>query len=467
MAGERIVWQTTQKERVLYYGFSFGQIIFYTTMVSFLQIFLTDIGITAAAVGIILLVARVWDAVNDPMFGVIVAKSSLKGGKYKPWLKISPVLIFGFTVLLFALPAGSTGSGAAFSPAIKTALAAVLYICWGMSYTICDVPYFSVVSVMTSQVAERNSVIGRGRLFTMIGAALVTVVMPLLYPSWGWFPAAALMAAAAFLFMFPLGFAAKERIHNADSQEKAPALGEIVRAVGKNRYLLILCAAILVTNITNTTSTIAGYFAIHCLGGPQRIPLITTVPLLVSVLFTAFAPAIIRRVDKFRVYLICFAVAFVTCFGIFFTGYSNLAVFVILSILRTTSLMFIGTFIILFIVDCAEYGRYKTGEDITAVSVSLQTFTVKAISAMSAALGMFVLGLSGFIDGAGAVQPPEVINALFILISIVPAAGVSGGFLILFFGYKLRDNYVQVMAKVNNGELGREEAQAQLPKIFS
>ncbi|MDR3248260.1 MAG: MFS transporter, partial [Treponema sp.] len=391
-------WQTSSRERFLYYSYSFGQIIFYTTMLSFLQIFMTDIGISAAAVATILLAARVWDAVNDPLFGVIVAKGNLRGGKYKPWLKISAVLILVFTLCLFILPASLPGP-------VKTLLAAVFYICWGMSYTLCDVPYFSVVTVMSNVVAERNGIISRGRLFTMIGAALVTVIMPLLYPRWGWFAAVAVLALIAFAVMFPLGFAAQERYR---AETKAPALGDIIRAVGKNRYLLILCIAILLTNLTNTTSTIAGYFAIHNLGGPRMIPVITTIPLLAAVVFTGFIPAIIKRMDKFTLYRACFVAAFFACLGIFFTGYSNIALFVAFSIIRTTSLMFISTFIILFIVDCAEYGRYKTGDDITAVSVSLQTFTVKAIAAISAALGMYVLGIAGFADGAGAVQSPTV-----------------------------------------------------------
>lgn len=444
----------TKKEKWAYFGYSFGQIIFYTTMASFIQIFMTDRGIPAGAVGAILMAARIWDAVNDPMFGMIVTRCNFKSGKYKPWLTISPGLIFGFTIVLFALP-DRLPTGA------KILWAAVFYICWGMSYTICDVPYFSVVSVMSGQVAERDNVMSRGRLFTMLGAAIVTVVMPMIYPKMGWLFAAGCMAVAALIFMQPFGVIAKERFA---PDEKAISLKDILHALCSNRYLLLFCIALLIANLTNTTTTISGYFAIYNLGGPEKIPLITTIPMLFSVVFVALMPKLIQLFDKFQIYLACFVIAILASVGIFLTGFQNLAVFVIFSMIRTTALMFLNTFIALFIVDCAEYSRYKTGKDITAATISLQTFTTKAISAISAAVGMTVLGMAGFVDGANAVQPQIVKDTLFYLISIVPVIGLIPGFLILTFGYKLRDRYVQTMAQVNRGELSRREAEKQLPE---
>lgn len=444
----------TGKERWSYFGFSLGQIIFYTTMASFVQIFMTDRGIPAGAVGIILLTARIWDAVNDPMFGVIVTRANRKSGKYRPWLGLAPGLIFITTIVLFALPE-SLPTG------MKILWGGIFYICWGMSYTVSDVPYFSVVSVMSSQVAERDNVMARGRLFTMLGSALVTVIMPALYPKMGWFPAAACMAVAALVCMQPFGFTAVERFAPG---EETVTLKDIFGALFSNRYLLILCIGLLIGNLTNTITTISGYFAIYNLGGADKIPLITTVPLLGSVVFVGFVPKLLKSFDKFHIYLACFALAILGSLGIYLTGYDNLIIFIALSMVRTTAIMFLNTFIALFIVDCAEYGRYRTGKDITAVSVSLQTFTTKSISAISAAVGMGILGFAGFVDGAGAVQPQSVTDTLFYLISIVPVIGLIPGFVILLSGYRLRDRYVQIMALVNRGEMDRQEAEKMLPE---
>jgi sugar (glycoside-pentoside-hexuronide) transporter len=444
--------ETLRKERLSYYMFAFGQIIFYMIMTSYLQIFMTDIAIPATAVGVILLVARIWDAVNDPMFGVIVNKSKLKGGKYKPWLKISPILIFAFTVLLFAVPSG-------ISIGIKTGIAAVFYIGWGMSYTVCDVPYFSVTTAMSSQISERNHIISRAKLFTMIGSAITILLVPLAYPAIGWPVSIAIFSVAALLCMLPLGRVAQERRRGSD---EAPTLKAIISAVAKNKFLLVFCLAFIVGNITNTILIVNGYFAIYCLGGPHMIPVVTLVPMVFAGIFIGFVPLIIKKVDKFNIYLIAMVINVIISIVMYFVGYSSLLVYLVLATIRSVAFSFTSNFITLFIIDCAEYGLYKTGEDITAVTISLQTFTVKALSALAGALTMFILGYVGFVDGAGVVQPPVVLDAIWVLNSIFPAIGTVVAFFILLFGYKLRDRDVQIMAEVNSGKLDREQAETMI-----
>jgi Na+/melibiose symporter-like transporter len=142
----------------------------------------------------------------------------------------------------------------------------------------------------------------------------------------------------------------------------------------------------------------------------------------------------------------------------FLTGYANLPVYLVISTLRGLCIALPGTLLPMFVLDCAEYGLYKSGKSITALSVALQTFAAKVYGALAGAIGMFILGLAGFVSGAGAVQPPGVISAIWILQSIVPVIGLLIAFFMLFFGYKLRDRDIQIMARVNQGELSREEA---------
>ena len=82
---------TSRAERTSVGLYAFGTILSYYMIMSYLQLYMTDIGISAVAVGIIFMFAKVWDAVNDPIFGVMVDKVTLKGGKYRPWLRISSI----------------------------------------------------------------------------------------------------------------------------------------------------------------------------------------------------------------------------------------------------------------------------------------------------------------------------------------------------------------------------------------
>jgi sugar (glycoside-pentoside-hexuronide) transporter len=448
---DKFVFETTGKERVSYGIYFFGQLTVYTVVGSFLQLYLTDIGISAAAVALIFLIGKIWDAVNDPLFGALVNRVNFKKGKYTPWLKSSAFIIPLCTIFLFAIPSGLSGG-------FKFALALIAYIGWDMSYTLCDVPVFSVVTVMTHNIRERTTIITYGRTIMFIGGLLASTLVPILYPAIGWFTTVAMLSLIALLTMVPLGYTAKER-YRPPAQAENASIKELFRAVVQNRYLLLIVIGSVIALLTATGSTVVGYFAIHCLGAPQYMSvmhLMTLIPLLV---ITPFVPAIIKRMDKYTLLMISHGGAILTSILLFLVGYSGLPVFFTLYTIRSACMVLPpGILLPMFVLDCAEYGLYKTGKSTTALAVSLQTFTAKLPGAASGALAMFVLGLAGFVSGAGAVQPPGVISATWILLSIVPVAGMLAAFFMLFFGYKLRDRDIQIMARANQGELSREEA---------
>ncbi|MDR1639801.1 MAG: MFS transporter [Clostridiales bacterium] len=448
--------QLSKKERWSYWLCSFGQMSIFTLVMGYVQVFMTDLAIPAAAVGTIILAARIWDAVNDPLFGVAVSKANMKGGKYKPWLKISSVALLFISIGLFAIPSDMPIG-------MKTFLAAALYILWGMAYTVCDVPYFSIMTSMTSNVGERNYVISIARMFTMIGMAVVGISTPLLYPRIGWLPTAAIVSAIAFAVMFSFSVSATERHMPAG---EPPTITRIFKAIKGNRYLLIFVISFVVANITNTVTTVGSYFAIHCLGGPDMIAVTAAVPMLATVVFFAIVPAIINKIDKFAIYMSSIIGTIILSIAICFAGYENLPAYLVLSGMRGVCSNFVSTYVALFIMECAEYGRFKTGEDATPVAVSLQTFGAKTIGAIAGSLGMFMLGLAGFAQGEGAAQPPAVIDTLWFMMSIMPVIGMAIAFVILLFGYKLRDKDVQIMAKANQGEITKEEAERLLSRAY-
>jgi sugar (glycoside-pentoside-hexuronide) transporter len=457
---EKQVFETAKKERFSYGIYFFGQLISFTIVGSFLQIYLTDIGISAAAVALIFLIGKVWDAVNDPLFGIIVNRVNFKKGKYTPWLKSSAFIIPLCTIFLFSIPAGLNGG-------LKFALALISYIGWDMSYTLCDVPVFSVVTVMTNNVRERTSIITYGRTIMFIGGLLASVLIPLLYPAIGWFLTAAILSLIALFAMVPLGYAAKER-HRPPVDAETPSVKELILAVVQNKYLLLITIGSVIALITSFGGTMIGYFAINCLGGPKIISIITPLSLVPMMVVTPFFPALIKRADKFTLLLILHGGALLSSILLFLTGYANLPVFIAIYSFRSLCMTLpLGILLPMFILDCAEYGLYKTGKSTTAIAVSLQTFAVKVYSALSGALGMFILGLAGFVSGANAIQPPAVIRTMWLCISLIPVVGLLIGFFMLLVGYKLRDRDIQVMARVNQGEISREEAEKLLPPAIA
>ena len=149
-------YQTTKKERIAYCLFFLGQNILWG-YAGYVETFLTDIGIAAATAAVILLVPKLWDAVNDVLFGYIVDRHTFKNGqKFIPWVRIGCTAIGITTVVLFAIPKTLTQP-------VKILWFLLAYVLFDVSYTILDAPAFAVTTVMTSNVEERTSIIAGGK----------------------------------------------------------------------------------------------------------------------------------------------------------------------------------------------------------------------------------------------------------------------------------------------------------------
>ena len=446
----------TTGERSTYVMYYFGQLIFYIIVTSFFQLFLTNIGISAAIVGTILIITKVWDAVNDPIFGVIVDRVNLKKGKYTPWLRISSVLIPITTVLIFCIPSG-------LSLTVKIILAVVTYVLWDTSYTFADVPIYVLPTTMTSNTGERDRMYINSKLTAFIGGLIATIAIPILYPAVGWPIAVALLAVIGMATMLPIGFKARERFFIEDEN---PSFKELMKYLVRNKYLLIYHGALIVLALANTASPVQAFFAIHCLGGPEYISviaMIATVPMIVAVII---AKPLLNRFDKVYIAMACILASSLLGVVMYFTGYDNLIVLYALIALRAIFGAMSVVLVAMFTADCAEYGNYVTGERAQGVTFAIQTFTAKITAAISSAICMFLLGIFGFVSGDNVPQSARTVTAIWNLYTWVPLITGVLAVLLLAFGYKLRQKDVAYMIGVNKGELSPEEAALQMSRTY-
>ena len=451
-----IAFQTSKSERTSYGFYFFGQNVFYFLILNFLQIFLTDQGITAAAVATIFLVAKVWDAVNDPLFGVIIDRSKPKSGKFLPWVRGSILPIAITSVLIFAMPAS-------LSLGVKIAWAAIAYLLWDLAYTLCDAPVFALTTAMTENIQERTVLISIGRIGAMFGAMVIALGGPLLYPNFGWLPTAIGLAIVGALTMFPVTGLAKERI--LSRKEEAPSLAAIWQYLKGNKYLLIFYASMVVYFLTNTSLTVTPFFAVNNLGSAEAASTLLGVAIIPMIVLAIFVPALSKRFGKFNLYV--FSIIWSIAFNAisYFAGYENYPLFLALLFLRSIGAALTSIMMFMFTPDCVEYGTFKTGERAEGITFSLQTFAVKLMNGLSATIAMAGLAYFGFVEGAGAVQSPETLNGIWLMYSLFPIIGALLSLPLLRM-FKLRDNHVQVMAQANNGEITREEAFKLLPEEF-
>ncbi|MDE6060884.1 MAG: MFS transporter, partial [Clostridia bacterium] len=161
------------KEGISYSLCGFGQNLVCTVIGSYLTVFMTDaIGFSALAVALLMLFARLFDAFNDPIMGSIVDRTRTKWGKCRPYMKWMAFPIAAMTVICFLpwFPA-TTGGFAAIS---------VLYIIWGVIYTVADVPYWGLSTAMSNDTFRRGNLLTIARLFCTAGAGIVTVLTPII-----------------------------------------------------------------------------------------------------------------------------------------------------------------------------------------------------------------------------------------------------------------------------------------------
>ncbi|MDR1204771.1 MAG: glycoside-pentoside-hexuronide (GPH):cation symporter [Peptococcaceae bacterium] len=451
-------YQTSLMERGSYGLYFIGQNIVYVLVAQYLMLYYTDYRfMTPAAVGVILLLARVWDAVNDPLFGIIVDKMNLKGGKFKPWIRIATVGVPISIIITFGMPEGLAGGA-------QIAYACVTYLLYDMLYTITDVPIFALATVMTNNIKERTLIMGIGRMasaFSML--ALSMAVMPAIMAV-GWFTAAILFAIAGFILMFPLNIFARERFR-AGGGEGGASLKDIFTYLSGNKYLLIFYVAMIVCSLTNTVMSMNGYIGKYMLGGPQMIPAVMVTMTLPMIIDSFLIPILNKKADKFYILLTGLSMNLIFSATAYFVGYGSVPLFLVFNVLRNLGFGAFFAMSGMFAADCVEYGNYKTGKRAEGITFSIQTFSAKLTSAFSAGIIGVLMTVIGY-DGAASRQAAPAMDGLWKMFTLMPIIGLAIAIPVIGILYKLRDKDVQIMALYNQRQITRDEAEAQLSRKY-
>lgn len=470
------LWQTNPTERKSYYSYFFGQNMIYNMIAAYLTTFLLLVGINPVKSASVMLIVKVWDAVNDAIFGVIFDKVKFKSGKkYIPWLKIACILTPITTVAIFIIP--NTPST---SETFKLVWFAIAYILWDTAYTLCDVPAFGIITAMTSDIEERNTVLSLKGITGGIGSALTTVLATVLISeyvglSYGWI--SIIIAVVAAATMLPVCYKCEER--NKTIADEEFTVSKMLRYIVKNKYLLIYYLGYVFYSGAQTYTALHLVMAYYIFNNTLASLVTGTVAALPQLVMSLLVPKIIRKVDKTKLFKISVVAAIV--FSLLLVpdfSRNSFVIFTIVFMLRAIPLGVIGVLAFTFTPDCAEYGQYTTGTEAKGITFAIQTFAVKLAAAISGSLGLALLGLFNFktfegandfaaLDaiGARAQQSAEAIDGLWFTYNVVPIIGLVIAFVIWHF-YKLNDKDVQVMADYNVGKISRDEAEKLLSRKY-
>ncbi len=473
------LWQTTKIERKSYYTYFFGQNMIYNMIAGYLTTFLLLIGVDPVKSAAVMLAVKVWDSVNDALFGVVFDKFKFKSNqKYIPWLKIACATTPLATVAIFIIPTAA-------SETVKLIWFALAYIIWDTAYTICDVPAFGIITAMTSNIEERNTILSLKGITGGVGSALTTVLVTLLiseFVGMGYGFVSVIVAVVAMATMFPVCKHCQER--NKTTDEEQFTVRRMIKYVISNKYLLIYYIGYIFYSGAQTYNSLHMIMAYYIYENSLASLITGTVAALPQLVMALFVPKIIRKIDKTKLFVISVVATIVLSILIIPTR-NSFVLFVLTYMLRSIPLGVVGVLSFTFTPDCAEYGQYTTGTEAKGITFAIQTFAVKLAAAISGSMGLALLGLFGFktefeVNGikqevsnfadleainAIAQQTSEALDGLWFTYNIVPIIGLIIALVIWSF-YKLNDKDVQIMADCNIGKISKPDAEKLLSKKY-
>jgi len=476
-------WITAKKERISYYIGDNAKTLEGNLVQLFMMTFLLLSGVNLVAIATVTLVVRIFDAVNDVAFGFVIDKlkpaqvkilAKLGGqGRYLPWFRMTFWLFPLATVLLFFMPQGA-------SDWVKVAYFAVFYVIYDIAYTLVDVPMQSAVMTITGNPAERNAIVTNRMIITVVVALISVPLMNFMISEYIGMSIRNVVLIMSIVFvsmMLPLVFVTKE--HNAgekvDEEEKY-TFKDMILNVKNNKYLLMMLLSTL-TFLSFASGTSITLFASFYFYNDSTILLI---PMLVIIIPTIVAQKIAEklciRFEKYKVCIVAQAAHLAIRILLYALGYRFLILhIVIFSAMSIPSIMY-SMSVQYLMLDCIEYGRFKSGgKECAGIIFALQSLILKAAAGISGSLGLFALSFFGWITvqaesfadlaEQNITQPESALNGLWFVYTgfLVIGAGLS---LLCVLFYRLKSSDAKLMAKVNSGEMSREEALAQMSSTY-
>jgi len=426
-------------------GYSLGDAasnLFFQTFIFYLLFFYTDVfGMPAAVAGTMFLVTRLFDAITDPLMGVLADRTHTKYGKFRPyliWLAI-PFGIMG--MFLFYTPDfGDTG---------KIVYAYVTYTIMMIMYTAINVPYAALMGVITPNSEERTVISSYRFVAAYIGLLTVTSFTEILVEYFGqgdkesgWFWTMGLYGAIAAILFIITFFTTKERV--------LPPVGQNID-FKKDREdlfsnlpwkLIALATVFQLTFLVSRGGAFSFYVnyyigdhSIDLFGKTIQLSLSTflTSGALMTLLGAILTNSIAKIIDKKIVYGWFLGGAALISIPLYYLDPSQIVLIYLANLIAGFLLGPVSVLQWAMYADCADYGEWKFGRRATGLIMAASLFALKLGAAFGGALTGWVLSGYGFV--AGGIQSSEALNGILLLVSWIPGVfGILGFVTMLFYG---------------------------------
>ena len=432
----------TSREKYSYGIGAYGKDLACGIVYTFLMIYFTDVvGINPAFVGTLFLMARLWDAINDTIMGMIVDNTRSRFGKFRPWIFIGTILNSVVLFLLFRKPdLEGTSLYLYYS---------VMYILWGMTYTIMDIPYWSMIPTLATTKEDREKISVVPRIFASLGGLTVTTFGIALVNKLGngnqikGFEYFALGIVIIFIISTIVTcINVKEKTQVQVNNEKVN-IKQAFNILKQNDQLLVFIGIVLAYNLAMQLAGGAAIYYFKYVAGKESLFSLYSFFKVAEIGGLMLFPVVTRKIGRQQVFRMATILPMFGLITLFISGLiapqSILFISVSAVLLNLGSGFLLGSTTVM-LADIVDYGEYKLGSRNESIIFSAQTLLVKLASALSGWLIGVGLSLIGYVAGA-AVQSNITIIGIRVIMTIIPSIVALVMYVIYKSKYKINGSF--------------------------
>jgi len=416
---------------------------------NFLMIFYTDVfGIGMGAVATLMLVSRIWDAVNDPLIGFLTDKTKSRWGRFRPWLLFgAPITALILVLTFWAHPE--------WSQTAKIIYMAVTYCLLVLGYTCVNLPYGTLCGAMTQDMDERASLNTSRSVSAMIAIGVINIVtVPLIE----WFGrgemkngylSVAILYGIIFAMCHLFCFSKTKEVVEVPKGQKLPIDVQFKAALKNKPYLLALLGQLLFGFVLYGRNADMIYYFTYVEGDANLFSFYSMAIIIPSIIGAACFPMVFRWTqNKGWTASIFAALTGISMIGLYFASPNGSPVtFYVLAGLSQFFFSGFNTAIYAIIPDCVEYGEWKTGIRNDGFQYAFISLGNKIGMALGTSLLAMALGTAGYVSNA--IQNEEVLSIMRHCFSTIPGALWIVTAICLTFYRLNKKQYHHIMTELN------------------
>lgn len=445
------------KEKVGYaLGDTAANFVFQTMVILQLAFYTDTFGITAAAAGTLFLVVRVWDAVFDPMMGVIADRTKTRWGKFRPWIL--------WTAIPFGLMAFLTFTTPDLSPTGKLIYAYVTYIVLMMVYSANNLPYSALSGVMTGDLAERTSLSSYRFVFAMIAQLVIQgLALPMVHyfgqgsSAKGYQVTMGIFSVLAVIFFLVTFSTTKERIQPPPDQKSS--IGQHFRDLLSNGPWVATFALTVVLFVTLAMrGGVVLYYFKYYVGKEELFSWFNVLGTISTIVGIFFSKPLAMKYGKRNVFM--GGILGTALFQAIFIVFSKDAIVPMFAAEILRQFVYGLTIPLLWamMADVADYSEWKTGRRATGIVFSAVVFGLKAGLGFGGAIAGYLLSLYGYVPNVA--QTERALEGIRLTMSIFPALAFALCAVCLMFYRITRETEVRMTAELEERRRGYRPAEA-------